>query len=332
MLSYRAILKQAWKISWKYKFLWFFGLFASLVSFTAEMKVISQSLNQEMGMRTLNNIKIFLETGILSGNTWGNIVKLFQVDTISILIVLLIFLLILAGIIFFAWVSTVSQIGIISSVNKIVKKRREVLNIRKGIKAGNKKFWPVFGMNVIISLVIGLISLLTSYLLVLAVSQDQTTMILFYGLTFIIFVPISLFFSFIIKYAITYSILENKKFCNAIKQGWRLFIKNWIISIEMTIILFFINIIAIALLSFLSFVTFVIVFGLAWSTAIAGLSPIFFWVLATLSGLLSLILIILGASILNVFQISSWTDLFIELRKNKNDSKLERIFKTEKKS
>jgi hypothetical protein len=332
MLSYRAILKQAWKISWRYKFLWFFGLFASLVSFTAEMRVFSQAFNQEAGIKTLNDTKIFLETGILSGNAWKNAIELFKTETVSMLIVLLVLLLILAGIAFFAWLSTVSQIGIISSVNKIIKKRREVLNIRKGIKAGNKKFWPVFGMNVIIGLVISLISLFTSYLLISAILQDQVSIILLYGLVFIIFVPVSLFLSFIFKYAIAYSVLENKKFCNAIKQGWRLFMRNWVVSVEMAIILFLINIVVIALLSFLSFITFVVFFGLAWSTVIAGISPIFFWLLVILSGLLPLVLIILGGGILNVFQISSWTDLFIELRKNKNSSKLERMFKAEKRS
>ncbi len=330
MLSYRAILKQAWKISWKYKFLWFFGLFASLVSFTAEMRVISQALNQEAGVRTLNNIKMFIETGILSKEAWQNVIELFKVETVSMLIVFSILLLILAGVAFFAWLSTVSQIGIISSVNKIVKKRREVLNIRKGIRAGNKSFWPVFGMNVIIALTIGLISLLISYLLILAISQDQVSTILLYGLVFIVFVPISLFISFMFKYAIAYSVLENKKFCNSIKQGWRLFMRNWVISVEMAIILFVINIIVIALLSFLSFVGFILLFALAWSTVMAGLSSVFFWILLLLSGLLPLVLIVLGGSILNVFQISSWTDLFVELRKNKNTSKLERIFKAEK--
>ena len=59
MLSYRAILKESWKISWKNKYLWFFGFFASLVSFNVELKIFSRSLNQNSGINVLSNIKTF---------------------------------------------------------------------------------------------------------------------------------------------------------------------------------------------------------------------------------------------------------------------------------
>ena len=34
MFSYRALFRQAWEITWRHKYLWFFGLFASLVAGT----------------------------------------------------------------------------------------------------------------------------------------------------------------------------------------------------------------------------------------------------------------------------------------------------------
>ena len=214
---------------------------SSLLSFTAEFKIISRSLNQELGISSLNNIKMFLNTGIFSKNAWYNILELFKTETNSMILLVLVLLIILAVTIFFAWLATVSQVGIISSVNKIMKGRREKLTIRKGIGAGNKKFWPVFGMNILISLIINLIYLLISFLLILVIIKNQVLTTFLYGIIFIIFIPISLFLSFIIKYAIAYSIIENKKFCNSIKQGWRLFVNNWLISVEMAIVLFFIN-------------------------------------------------------------------------------------------
>ncbi len=326
MLSYRAILKQAWRISWKNKFLWFFGFFASLISFTTEFKVISRTLGQDTGIRALNNIKIFLSTGIFSKNAWMNIVELTKTDPKSIVLLISIFLLLLIVIAFFAWLSTASQIGIIDSVNKIIKQKKEKLSIKNSLKIGSKKFWPVFIMNTAISLVINITYLLIGFLLILVIVKNQALATIIYGIIFIIFIPISLFISFIIKYAIAFMIIENKKFFKSIKQGWILFTENWLISVEMAIVLFLINIIAFTLLSIISFVGFYLFFSLALSAIFVLSSGFLFWAILTIGMLTILAAIILTSSILNVFQITSWTDLFIKLRNTGGDSKLERLF------
>jgi hypothetical protein len=95
MLSYRAILKESWRMSWKNKFLWFFGFFAAFISFNVELKIFSRSLNQESGLNFLSGIKTFVNTGIFSKNSWQNILDLLKTDTSTILLLLLIILLIL---------------------------------------------------------------------------------------------------------------------------------------------------------------------------------------------------------------------------------------------
>jgi hypothetical protein len=40
MSLYRSILKRAWEISWKFKYLWFFGLFAALLGNGGEFEII----------------------------------------------------------------------------------------------------------------------------------------------------------------------------------------------------------------------------------------------------------------------------------------------------
>jgi len=327
MLSYRTILKQAWKISWKNKILWFFGFFASLISFSAEFKVISRSLNQEIGLQTLNNIKLFLNTGIFSRNSWTNFIDLLKNDPKSIFFLLLVFILIIGISIFFAWLSTVSQIGIINSVKNIVNEKKEKLTIKNAIKNGNKKFWPVFLMNVMISLAINIIYLIMSFLFVLVIIKNQATATILYGLVFIIFIALSLFLSFIIKYGIAYIVIEKEKFFTAIKRGWKLFFNNWLISVEMAIVLFFINILAIILISFLSYIVFFLFFGIALSTTLIASPAIIFWTILIIGILIILSIMVLGSAILNTFQISSWTDLFIKIKDEKKEAKLERIFK-----
>lgn len=327
MLSYRTILKQAWKISWKNKILWFFGFFATLVSFSAELKIFSHSLNQKMGLQALNNIKLFLNTGIFSKGSWLNFIELLKSDPKSILILTLVLIFIIGIIIFFIWLSTASQISIINSVKNIVNEKKEKITIKNSLKASNKKFWPVLLLNVIISLIISIIYLLMSFFFILVIIKNQIAATLLYGIIFIIFIPISLFLSFIIKYAIAYIIIEKEKFFPAVKRAWKLFFKNWLISIEMSILLFFINMIVLILLSFLSFIAFFLFFGLAISTTLIAAPAIIFWAILII-GILSILVITgLGGAILNTFQISSWTNLFIKIKDEKKEAKLERIFK-----
>lgn len=329
MLSYRSILKQSWKISWKYKFLWFFGFFASLVGFTVETKILSRSINQEAGMSSLNDILIFLNTGILSANSWKNALGLFHSNPGSIIFIILIMLVVLAIVLFFAWLATSSQIGIINAVAKISKEQKEKLTIKSLIKGGQKKFWPVLFLNVLISLLINILYLLITLLLILVIVKKQVFITLLYGLIFIVFIPVSLFLSFITKYAIAFVILENKKFGRAIKDAWKLFFDKWLISVEMAIVLFFVNIIALILISFVSFVVFILFFGIALSVNMLASSIILFWLFVIIGFLLVLAIAILSGSLLNVFQIASWTNLFVRIKEDGATSKLERMF-TEK--
>ncbi len=326
MLSYRAILKESWKISWKNKYLWFFGFFASLVSFNVELKIFSRSLNQNSGINVLSNIKTFLSTGIFSKNSWLNFIELFKTDTFTMILLVLILLLIVAIIIFLAWLSTVSQIGIINSTNKIMKNSRDKLTIKNGIRSANKKFWPIFAMNVIISVVVNIIYLVTTILLVTVALKSKVTTAIIFGLIFIVMISLSLIFSFIMKYAIAYFIIENKKFGQSIKQGWQLFTKNWLISMEMSIVLFLINILTIFLLSFISFVIFYLVFSLSFSIILMTSSIFLFWIIMIAGSLVLLAVAVLGGALLNTFQITSWTNLFVQLRNGKELSKIEKIF------
>lgn len=326
MLSYRAILKQAWKISWRNKFLWFFGFFASLVSFTVESKIMSRSFNQESGISSLNDLMLFISTGIFSADAWGNALNLFRTNPGTMALLILFLLIILAIVLFFIWLSVSSQISIINAVAKISKGAKEKLSIKTLLKSGQKRFWPVLWANVLISLLINALYLLITFLLVLVLIKNQALTTILYGVLFIIFIPVSLFLSFIAKYAIASIILENKKFGLAVKDAWKLFFNNWLISIEMAVVLFFINIIIIILISLVSFMAFALFFGIALAVNMLASSLFLFWMFVIIGFLLVLALMILGGSFLNVFQTSSWTDLFLQLKGEGGTSKLERMF------
>lgn len=329
MLSYRAILKQAWRLSWKNKMLWFLGFFASLVSFTVETKIMSRSFNQESGIASLNDLILFISTGIFSANAWHNALNLFKSNPGTMILLIIFLLIILAITLFFLWLAVSSQIGIINAVAKISKKQNEKLTIKNLLKGAQKRFWPVLFLNLAISLLINILFILISLLLIIVIIKSQIFTSILYGIIFIIFVPVALFLSFITKYAIAYVILEGKKFAPAIKEAWKLFFNNWLISVEMAIILFFINIIAIVLFSLLSFIIFTLFFGIALSMNMLASSIFLFWLFIIIGFLLVMAVMVLGGSFINVFQTASWTNLFVQLKGEGGSSKLERVF-TEK--
>ncbi len=331
MTPYREILKQAWKISWKNKILWFFGFFASLISFGAELKIFSRAFSQESGLKIINNIGLFIKTGIFSKNALYNLSYLIKTEPWSAILLFLILIVTLAISLFFIWLATTSQISIIDAVKKINKEDKEKINIKDQIKKSKNKFWPVLGMNVLIWLIINGVTLLISLLLVVIIIQNKSSLLAIYGLLFIIFIPIILFLSFMIKYAIAYIVIDGKKISDALKSGWELFKKNWLISIEMSITLFFINILAMAIISIIVFLIFLVLAGIAMTTAIFIFSSqAFFWGLISIAILIAVILVSLGSAIINTFQISAWTELFIKLKEEKTSSKLERIFSEQK--
>lgn len=331
MTPYREILKQAWKISWKNKILWFFGFFASLISFGAELKIFSRAFSQESGLKIINNIGLFIKTGIFSKNALYNLSYLIKTEPWSAILLFLILIVTLAISLFFIWLATTSQISIIDAVKKINKEDKEKINIKDQIKKSKNKFWPVLGMNVLIWLIINGVTLLISLLLVVIIIQNKSSLLAIYGLLFIIFIPIILFLSFMIKYAIAYIVIDGKKISDALKSGWKLFKKNWLISIEMSITLFFINILAMAIISIIVFLIFLVLAGIAMTTAIFIFSSqAFFWGLISIAILIAVVLVSLGSAIINTFQISAWTELFIKLKEEKTSSKLERIFSEKK--
>ena len=130
---------------------------------------------------------------------------------------------------------------------------------------------------------------------------------------FIVLVPLALAFSLLMNYSIAFVVIKDQKMLEALKNGWKLFKNNWLISVEMAFMLFLINFLftlVIMFVSYLFFIIFINVFSLA---------------MLPLGALVLLLFILMAGCALTTFQITAWTDLFIKLRQNKISSHLERL-------
>ena len=177
-------------------------------------------------------------------------------------------------------------------------------------------------LNILVKAVVYLILLAIS--LPVIFSAGSVSANLFYILALIMAVPLAIILSFIAKYAIAYVIIYKSKVDQAIKQGWRLFKANWLVSIEMAITLFFISIL-VGLAIILVILTLAVPFLFLGLIASYFFSAAASWLIAVLAFASFLFMVVASGAALSVFQITAWTSLFLELDKKKGTSKLIRL-------
>ncbi len=320
MPLYRKILNQAFLVSWQNKYLWFFGLFAALVG-SGGYEIVGQSLAANS-----DNIlwaKDFLNTGVISANTFGNIKNLAVSQPKDLLIIGMLLFVFLVVSAFLLWIATVSQTAIVAATKNIAADKDNSFN--DNFKEGLNNFWPVFFINVFVKVAIFIVMLIINFPIIFGIFYGgDFSYGSLYVFSVVVFVPILILFSFMMKYVIAYIVVKGDNLSIAIKRGWHLFRANWIISIEAAFILFlisfFISMLAIIILSILILpAKFAFYMAISYFGFYAGLVIMF------ISELFGFLVIIGFSSFNSVFQISAWTNLFIEISGRGGESKIERI-------
>ncbi len=303
MRFYRDTLKQAWKLTSRNPWLWFFGLFAALSANGDEYDTFFNNLSFVRRIQlNLDAYRGALFNGEI-GDFFRNFSRAFGQDALAIGLVLLVALIIGLLVI---WLITVSQAALIKSASQ--NRDNQPIGWVDVIHAGTKVFWKVLGLNVIAKAIIYVPLAGLGLPLVLLYLQNEVTAwsVIMTLVGFLILVPASIVVSFITKYATAYIVIQGAPVKKAIPEGWRLFVKNWLITIELALLLFIINFIV-------GFIAVSLMTTLGLTATTTGLS------------VFTIVIISLG-SILAVFQFSAWTFLFRDLIEDRGVSKLVRIF------
>jgi len=301
-MSLKKILKQSLITSWRYKYLWFFGLFAALLGSNNEFEILSGSLTGEIKQGYFLDYQQIIEK-IFSRDTISGISKIITEDPLSLILLVVIGLVILTLFLFLVWLTIVSQAALVNNSSQIIKGKDH--SFQAGTTSGINNFWPVFALNIISKIVI----FLTFGLLGLSVIVTNKPI---YLITFIILIPIAVIFSFIIKYAVAYVVIYGSRLLDSFKSGWRLFVSYWIISIKMALLLFIITLLV-------GFILVIIIANL--NTIFTFLTVVFakslpavgFWLFVVIRSLFAFLLIILVGTFLTTWQITAWTNLFLKL-------------------
>jgi hypothetical protein len=318
MFLYRDILKRSALITLRNKYLWFFGLFASLLVSTGRFNMSFSQASDDWSKNIFSSLALFLNEGVLSGNFFRGLGLYYKQDPISASIFTVFFMVVVVLSLFLLWMAVISQGGLTADSAKIIKAgdKGPKPTIASGLEIGAKKFWPVLGFNLIAIFLVYLFAAIAGLPLVYMPPRPDIDLMLLYTLLFVLMIPLALIISFLAKFAVCFSVIKGKKFIDSIEDAIKLFSKNWLISIEMALILFFVDFIAIFAIGLTLLILAIPYFFAAMAIAMVFSQGIF-WLSVVLGLTLAIIIVVLAGSILTTFHMVAWTDIFINLTDKK---------------
>jgi len=307
--SYRSILKESIKISWKNRWLWFFGLFAVALGGGGEFNILQKNILAVQDQSIyLSDIRSVFAQGSIGAWLLTFIEVVRNLNFISVITILLVFIVAL----FLLWLAVVSQGGLISGAFRRYK--GETASFAESWRRGLSKFWNVLWLNisgkVLTYLWLVLLGLPFVYFFLKTQNLAWQWGLLF--VSFCIFVPFTIILAFLVKYAVISVVIKNNGFKLAVKESWKLFTKNWVVSVEMAIIFFLIDIVfGLGVLAILIILVspFAVVGMIFYSMQIV---PLLWLVTAIALTILMVGLFTLGA-FYSTFKITAWVIFFNHL-------------------
>lgn len=324
---YRPVLKKAYEITKKFKSLWFFGLFAVLVSAGGEYEIIYRAIYNSDDGGLINAFFVAFKNGwqeglqLADGNFWSNLGQLVVTNPGGVAMTLFALLFIIVLTLFTIWLAVASQIALIKGCSLAGKNKKS--SIADGFDYSNKNFWPIISVVALLKISLFILFGILGWEIMLLVGTGFFGLLL-YIISFIVFILAVLVVSFLLKYQTFYILLKRQKFQAALISAWELFKNNWLISLEMSLVMFLVYLAAAAVSAFI--VTFfgsipIVVIPL-YFTIMPEILKIIFTAIAVILGVAGVMLV---TALMTVFQWAGWTALFERLAgDDEGVSKLER--------
>ena len=321
---YRPILKRAWHISLRNKWLWVLGFFAAFIGNGSIYEGLLRSFNNvSEGRSVFYTLKEYSQTGVMGMISWEKLKALWMSDASAF--GLSIFTIVLLLVIFALLISfgVISQAGVIKGVIDVDQKKKT--GLKKSFKLGVDRFWPVLEINVITKVIMfGFLLMMAYFVSLITLSSELATNILYIA-SFVVFIVFGIIIYFLTVYGTAYVVLRKRGSFDALKRAWNLFKKNIVLNLEMGLLLFvFSMVVALMffLLVFLVVAPFILLYFLfLLSGAKLGMMVMSFVILG-----LFIALLILTGSWFSTFQLGAWAILFEELEMKRGKSKTRRVY------
>ncbi len=296
----REVLQQALAIIWRKKYLWFLGLFAGLVAHGGEPDLLFRSTNSISWLQdNLGGLREVVQSG--EADAFLNQLKSFFttypanalgfVGAIGLTLVAIF------------WLVIVSQAALVRIIGRTAEKKPT--SLFEGLAAGAERFWPLVGVNVITKLFTWSLWIILAGLPAIAyfVTGERAWIVTFSLGSLLVTVPLSVLVSFLSKYAIAFITLADASVIDGLRRAWNLFRANWLVSIELAILVYAINLGAVIV--------------------VAGVTLLLFQTIASFTEFFILVFVLaLAHAWISAFSYSAWTITYQKLLAGKGESKI----------
>jgi len=302
--TYQQAISKGWEMVWHHKNLWVLGLLAAFLGqlglgdFFGRLWMLYYKGTVSSGLESF-----WQNYGLSIGNMdWYNILGLIWLVGLLILIVI--------SVVFLA---ITSQGALISYAASWYKSNR-FKNFGKAWHKSVTHFWPMFKVVVGYKIIFCLLVLAGVALLKFTDTSMMGWVNVLSGFVLGIIMFFYLVFSIVYIYAIAYVVIDDNKATEAVKKGWGLFSDHVLVSLEVALIMIFLNLLLVVggavvlVLSLIPAIIIWIIAGLLNITALASfgfLVSLFLWILV----------IVLMVAVFNAFNTSVWTYLFMRMHK-----------------
>ncbi len=302
---YKQAFSHSWKLAWKQHALWPLGLFAAtlgqmgIVDFLTQSWFTARGYQPGEGWRVLFSL---LKTGAVEGGVSGG-----MIGWVAFLIVLL--LGIWAA---FVFASVVAQGALVDATARSIK-HKKLPDASAAWHVGVRHFWRVLFVNIAKKLLLaiaGITVAAAAFPLLFTTGGSP----IFFLLVFLAASVVGIVVSFLAIYTVGYIVVEEYRFGEAVASAWRLFVEHWLVSLEVGITMFVLNILVAFLMVAALFLSLVPAF-FAYLFALLFTSGGIFALGVAVSATLFVLMFFLIASVFSVFVISTWTYLFMQMHK-----------------
>jgi len=295
-MVYKKVYSNSWQLIKKNSSLVVFGLFASVLGFMQEIKILTN----------LNKVDTdFITTNIIQ---WTSILSKFATENLSLQAFFYYMLFFLMAAIMLVIIIS-SQGALIHSV-----KNNKKPNFKASLQLGVEKFWPLLGMHILNSLVsvFFIVVVIEPIIYFLSVSYvGELLYFLISVVTFFLLVPLAIMLSFVTRYGAAYIVLKDQKLIDAFISAWTLFKINWLVTIENALLLIVFSIVYGLLLS--GAVAVALVPLLLLSLLLSFINPIAFFIIFAIGMIAAIVVLIIGISLYSAYYNIVWANFFLEL-------------------
>ena len=310
--SYRDALVFGWQFTKKHKFLWVYGLFAAVLGQMGIFDILAKisSAIFKTGVAEPQTFRQFY--AFLAWHpSWDSFFSENGSDWFWLFWVVLVCI---GLFVFFVVISLISQGALIHAAAQANGGKGTVAKDSREWHAGVSHFWRLFFLNALKRIVIAYGAFLAGWSAYTALLSGKGTDLLFFLGVFLFAATLGLISSFLVIYAAGYVVVEEYPLFEAIHAAWRLFLAHWLVSFEVGVIFFVLNLF-LGFFGALLFLVLLLPIAVVWFFALLIGSQFLFALVVAFFFLCFVAGVLLMASFFTVFSTTVWTHLFMHMHR-----------------